>query len=1078
MVPDLPAANQQELRLELLGRFRVTVGEKIIPDDDWRLRKARALLKLVALAAGHQMHRERVMDLLWPDLDAEAAARNLKYTLHVARRTLDSSPGAAARYLQLRNDLLALNPPGCLWIDVEAFQAAAAQARSSRSPAAHQAALDLYAGDLLPEDDYEDIYADQREGLRALYLSLLGELADLQQTRGELALAIETLQRLVAAEPTEEEAHQKLIRLYVETGQRHQALRQYHVLCKALERCLDAKPSDASQKLYQAVLAHKAAPVAPPVIRHNLPTPVTSFVGREQEAREVERLLKATRLLTLTGPGGCGKTRLALEVATRVAAEAAREVWLVELAALRDAAEVAPAIAVALGVRAPAGDPLPAVVTHVGTRQSLLILDNCEHLLETCVAAAHQLLRGCPHLQVLTTSRQALGVAGETVWQVPPLSVPDGLSSAAPEQYDALRLFADRARLVQPSFALLDQNLPAVVAICRRLDGLPLAIELAAAQLRALSPAQIAERLDDRFRLLRSGNRAALPRHQTLSAVVDWSMDLLQPGERTLFQRLAVCAGGFDLEMAEAVGAGGEIAPTAVLDLLFGLVDKSLVVVDIDRQGAVRYRLLETLREYGLEQLATGAGEPAVRERHAGHCLALAEQAEPYFSGPEQGAWMGRLEREHENLREALRWLQSTGDAETGLRLGGALWEFWERRSQGGDARQWLEALLARGAGAPPAVRAKALNAAAHLADMQGDYQAAAGRHAECLAVRRELGDLPGVALALNNLGNMARQTGDYPLAVTHYAEAVALSRRLNFGRGMAIASHNLGLVLIRQGETGRGAVMLEEAVAIWRELGQKQHVAVALDNLSNACRLQGDPERARACLEESLALRRELGDRFGIANTLHHLGTLAQQSGDLTLARDLCTESLALHREAEYRWGIASVSCDLGLIRMHLGDLPAAAVLLEESFGLLRAMGEKSGLATAHEHLGLLAVRLGDRGRARAHLGDSLRLRHELGERTNVAVCLQELAEQVLAESDPELAVQLWSAGAALQDAAGTGVVEGTPNLPAARVQLGAAGFAVAMASGQRLSLEDAVALALSPRAGVSRPDGPRADR
>lgn len=1060
MVPDQSVPTPEDLRIELLGRFRATVGQRVIPDEDWRLRKARALLKLVALAPGHQVHRERVMELLWPDLDPDAAARNLKYTLHMTRRTLDPAPGAAGRYLQLSHDLLVLCPAaGRLWIDVEAFQDAAALARSSRSPAAHQAALALYAGDLLPEDDYEDMYADKRDGLRTLHLGLLRDLAGLQQTRGELALALETLQKLVAAEPTEEEAHQKLIRLYIETGQRHQALRQYHLLCKALERDLDAKPSAASQKLYQALLAHKPSAVEPPPlpsVRNNLPSPVTSFIGRERELAEAQRLLRETRLLTFTGPGGCGKTRLALQVGASRAAGPEGEVWLVDLSALRDGEAVAPAIGAALGVRSQAGDALQAVIKQVGARPALVILDNCEQILEACAAAATALLQGCPRLQVLTTSRQALGVAGEMVWRVPPLALPSQVG-ANPEQFDAIRLFAERGKLVQPAFAISPANLPAVVAICTRLDGLPLAIELAAAQLRLLSPAQIEERLDNRFRLLRHGNRTAPTRHQTLAAVVEWSMDLLGAAERTLFQRLAVCAGGFDLEMAEAVGAGDAIADADVLDLLYGLVDKSLVAVDVSPQSEVRYHLLETLREYGLQELAASGAETAVRSRHAHYCVALAEEAEQHFSGAGQGPWMARLERENENLREALRWLQTAGDAETGLRLGGALWMFWERRAQSGDARKWLEALLDRGAGAAPAVRAKALNAAANLADIQGDYQTSARRHAECLAVRREISDLPGVARSLNNLGNMARQTGDYRAAIRYYEEAVDLARQLNEPNVAAIPLHNLGLLLIRQDDTAGGVRLLEEAVAMWRTAGNRQNVAVALINLGNGYRRQGNLDQARRCLEESLSTRRELGDRFGTAVTLHHLGSLAQQRGDLAQARDLCTESLALHREAQHPWGIAQVSCDLGLIQMHLGDLAAAALLLKEGFDLLSAMGEKSGIATAHEHLGLLAARVGDREGARSHLCASLRLRHELGERGGVHDCLQELAEHVLLPSEPAIAVQLWAAGAA--------GMERFPHLDEVRACLGEAGYAAAVAAGRSLTLADAVALALTTR-------------
>jgi predicted ATPase len=551
--------------------------------------------------------------------------------------------------------LLALIPPGPLWIDVEAFEAAAAAARRTQDAQAYAAAAALYGGDLAPEDRYEDWAANRREALHVLYLALLLELARLYEARGEQARAIETLQRVIACDPAHEQAHAALMRAYALAGQRQQALRQYQQLRAALQRELDAEPDPATQQLHQEILAGRyagelpltavpspsrggASPLGtgfpqsgmegsvggqliaplPPGERaprgglpqsgtegkpkHNLPSAVTSFVGREREMETVRQLLASTRLLTLHGAGGCGKTRLALEVAATLRAEYTDGVWLVELAPLADPVLVPQAIAAALGVREEAGRPLLDTLRDtLRPKHLLLLLDNCEHLLPGCATVAGSLLRACPRLRLLATSREALRIAGETTWRVPSLTLPTlpsgefgmrnvewgtgaqhsafRIPHADLAQSEAMRLFADRAAAAAPGFALTSQNAPVVAQVCRQLDGLPLAIELAAARVRVLSVEQIAARLDDHFRLLTGGSRTAPARQQTLQATVDWSYDLLTASERTLFHRLSVFAGGFTLEAAEAVvsdqAAGGRRQTLALhgLDCLLPTAD-------------------------------------------------------------------------------------------------------------------------------------------------------------------------------------------------------------------------------------------------------------------------------------------------------------------------------------------------------------------------------------------------------------------------------------------------------------------------------------------------------------------------
>jgi predicted ATPase/DNA-binding SARP family transcriptional activator len=587
--PKAPLARPEAVRVCLLDGFRVAVGPKTIEEGRWRLQKAASLVKLLALAPGHRLHREQIIELLWPNLQPKAAANNLHQALHVARRTLEPE-AVAPSYLHLRAELLELCPNSVLWVDVEAFEEAAAMARRSHEPGAYQAAVELYAGDLLPDDRYEDWAEERRESLRVLYLVVLVEMARLHEERGDVGAAIKALQEVVATEPTHEGAQASLMRLYTLSGQRYQALRQYKRLVQTLGRELDTE----SRRLYEEILAGRTPTAIDPLPgggepaelpsaadRHNLPDALSSFVGREREVVEVERLLDAVRLLTLTGVGGSGKTRLALEVARHLVGAYPDGVWLVELAPLSEGALVPQAVAAALGIREQPNRALISTLVNVLREQKvLLVLDNCEHLIGATAHLAEALLRSCPRLRIVATSREMLGATGEVSWLTPPLSGPDLQQQPLVkdlEGYESARLFVVRAQYRDPSFVLTPRNVQAVAQICRRLNGIPLAIELAAARIGELSVEQIATRLGDSWRLLTTGSRIATPRHRTLRGTLDWSYKLLSEPERRLFRRLSVFAGGWTLEAAEAVCSGNGIDEEDVSALQSRLVDKSLV---------------------------------------------------------------------------------------------------------------------------------------------------------------------------------------------------------------------------------------------------------------------------------------------------------------------------------------------------------------------------------------------------------------------------------------------------------------------------------------------------------------------
>jgi predicted ATPase/DNA-binding CsgD family transcriptional regulator len=691
---------------------------------------------------------------------------------------------------------------------------------------------------------------------------------------------------------------------------------------------------------------------------HNLPAELTRFVGRERELATIQAMLAKARLLTLTGAGGVGKTRLAIEVAGQVLDAFPDGVWLVELAAITDPARLEDAVARTLGVREEPGRPLSdTLAAALRPRPLLLLLDNCEHLAGACAALAQALLRAGRHLRILATSRQPLGLIGETVWPVPSLSVPNGRGPQADEgllQYEGVELFVERATAVLPSFRLTASNAAAVAEICRRLDGIPLAIELAAARVRMLPPHQIAERLQDRFALLTGGSPTALPRYQTLRGTLDWSYHLLTDPERVLLRRLAVFAGGWTLEAAEVVCGDEEqrrsnddgdvhpssvLPPSSVLDLMAGLVDKSLVVAEMEGEEP-RYRYLETVRQYAQDRLRESGEAEAVELRHGAYFLGLAERADPLLSGPNQVAWYRRLEREHDNLRAALRGALDRRATDTALRLGAALTGFWMVLGHRNEGLRWFEELMSLSAETPPALRSKILYGVAGFAQAQCDFDRAADAFRECLALRRELGDHHGVARLFDSLGEMARKQGDYERAVAHLEESLALGRGIGDQYSIALSLRRLASVTRDRGDYRVAELLYNESLAMFRALGDTHWIAHVLDELGGLAQDLGDYERSARLLEESLATFRKLGDKDGLATCLNNLGLLALKRGDGARAATCFKESVALFREINARWGIPGCLEALAGAALVQGRAERAALLLGAADTLRAAIG------------------------------------------------------------------------------------------------------------------------------------------
>ena len=682
---------------------------------------------------------------------------------------------------------------------------------------------------------------------------------------------------------------------------------------------------------------------------NNLPAPRSSFVGREREIEEVERELAMTRLLTLTGVGGSGKTRLAPEVARDLVDAYPEGVWLVELAPLSEEALVPKAVAEALKIPERPAEPLADTLVEVlRDRALLLILDNCEHLLKSSALLVDKLLDSCPRLSILATSREALWVEGEIMWNVPPLSVPEPQGTPSSEEleaYESVRLFVERARERSPSLSLSAPNALAVADICRMLDGIPLAIELAAARVDTLSVEQISERLEGSLELLTRGGRTAVPRHRTLKGTLEWSYGLLSEPERVLFRRLSVFAGGWTLEASEAVGSGEAVAQIEVLDLLSGLVEKSLVVTKRGHEGGARYRLLESIRQYALEKLEeTGEVEDA-KHAYAQYFLALAEEGEPELLGPRETQWYNRLEEEHDNIRAALSWSLEGADPELGFRLAGAIWWFWQRHGHLSEGLMWLDEGLARGSAASAIARAKALGGIGWLAYGHADPDRMKESATEGLRLSTEarLGSHHR-ALFLQVLGIASWQEGDYERATKLTEESVNLSREANELGVLANSLIELGTAFVwRVGGQERARAYYEEALAISRELGSASVLRSCVNCLGLTYLLQREPERALPFFEEAAALCREAGDKTLLHFLVNNLGWVALLGGDLDRAEALHKESIALSKELGGSMGtlvfLEGLACEAGA----KGEIERAARL----FGVAEAWGEATGVGS-----------------------------------------------------------------------------------------------------------------------------------
>jgi predicted ATPase/DNA-binding SARP family transcriptional activator len=935
------------LQISLLGPFDVRVENK--PLAPLRTRKGQWLFALLALRHGRVVAREWLAGTLWPDSAENQALANLRLSLTDLRHALG---GEAYRLGSPTTQTLCLDLEGAE-VDLLAFD----KAVQSDDPSLWEQGVDTYRGMLLEGCNEEWVFPERRAHEQA-FLCLLERLSAWERSAGKPMAAVRHLRRALAVDPFAESVHCSLMQALADTGDFASATQHYRDLRQLLHRELNAEPSAATSALFKHIQRQAHSQVHSPGLSTEpglpsaavgcLPRPVSRFIGRENAVNTIKGYLQDVRLLTLTGMGGVGKTRLAIQVAHEVAAAFPDGVWFVDLSSLSDPGVVPQSIATVLGVREqPDRTLLTSLGDYLQRKHLLLILDNCEHLLAASAAAIDTLLQRCAFLHFLTTSRQPLGLTGEATWQVPSLALPEASSASADPKdlvstmvkYEAVQLFVERATLALPTFQLNPQNVRAVAEVCAHVDGIPLALELAAARVRALSMEQIAVRLEDRFHLLTGGSRTALPRQQTLRASIDWSYNLLLTTEQRLLRRLAVFSGGWTLEGAEEVCAGESVEIGEVVDLVTQLVDKSLVAAT-EEAGVMRYRLLETVRHYAFDRLVESEETEEARNRHRIYFLALAEEAGGKLQGSEHHYWANRLETEYDNLRAVLRGcLETVAGRMCALQLAGALSWFWDRQGYLNEGRAFLQAALAH-PDAPEQIananyagaRAGALYGAGKLAWRQNDVESAAAYFEESLRLYEVFGDPTYRAFTLLWLGNAVFRQQRYRKAQDIFAQTLALGQELKNDALMAWAFLWLGNVA---DEPESAHTYYLQSLSLAKQIGLNDCLAHCLCNLGSQAMQRGDYAAARTLFRDGLQHWRILQNKPETVQAVAMLALLAAASGQERRATLLfaATENLrkemgiavAANKQQEYTERVSAMQ----------------TVLTEETFSVIWAQGQ-----------------------------------------------------------------------------------------------------------------------------------------
>ena len=1061
-------------QIQLFGGLSLTRGDETIAR--FRSQKFGLLLAYLSLFPKRSHSREELADLLWPDADSETGRVNLRTALASLRRQLEPPGTPAGSVLQTENRSHVRLNPQTVSSDVSEFEAAlvlaarTAKENAGETIARLTRAVQFYNGPLLP-GSYDDWALSERDRLAEAHLRALRQLVLLTRD-GDSDQALDFARRAVSADPLREESHGAVIQLLMESGQVSLAQRQFDELTRLMRNAFDTAPAPEIAALLktapvkrpvpkalaspapESVTAPNSAPspavtsaaakveivATPPAeaVPQNLPLLPTRFFGRDEEIDALCRMLRDdARLVTITGPGGSGKTRVSVEVAQRLGRDFPSGIWFVPLADVREPERIGEAVAGALKIKRSVSDDTPLLSricdallsASASDTPALLVFDNFEQVADEGASVVVELLARVPHLTCLITSRQRLRIEAEQEFPLLPLPVPE--HPGTPErllEFSSVQLFVARARAARPDFQLTARNAASVAALCAKLEGIPLAIELAAAWAEALTPAQMLARMEKRLDLLISRRRDVSARHRTLRAAIEGSVFLLPPDAQTVFAALSVFRGGWTMDAAESVCDD----PLAFAHLAT-LCDHSLVLRDSGDNSAIRFRMLETLREFAREQLES-ADETAARSvetRHAEYFTRLTREAVAQLTEPNQADALRLLESDHDNLRAVLDFRLRDGKLGAALALAAQLANFWATRGHFAEGRQRLSTLLEQAENdpsVPDTVRAAALRGLGKLAISQADYAVARPSHERALALSRQENDRVGIASSLSELGKCALQQSSYDEANQFFEEALAEYRAIGDTKGVALLLNNLGATALAKGLPNIARDYLEESLPLSRRVGHHRVVGITLFNLASIALSEGDFVRARTYYEESLAVRRDLGDVAGAGRVLEGLGHLAMEEGD---------SDAALHR-------------------------------LEESLVLQRKVGDKDAVASLCLHKAIVFTEMKrDWESAWPCLVESIAQCRQSGNRHYFANALDAVAVIAALRRDWERAVQLWAAAANLRNVLGVTVEYGHGRKMAramddVRAHLSPDAFEAAWKAGEKLTLPDAANLAL----------------
>ena len=1033
------------MEVRLLGTFSVTVSGTPVDPHAWRLAKAQHIVKLLALAPRHRLHRDELIELLWPDREPRSAANNLYQALSAVRRAVGAAGGDGHDFVRLEDEWVMLAPASEVWVDVEAFEALSRRSE----PGDLRAGLALYRGDLLADDRYDEWCTARRDALARVRNDMLGRLARSCLETGDLTEARGLLAELLEVDPADEAAHQDLMRVHAFSGNRAAAQQQFAALEGALRDTLDVGPSTESRRLLDQIRAGQLAPpgrprapaatsppeqVSPPT---NLPAALSSFVGRERELTELRTAVGRRRLVTLTGPGGCGKTRLATEVASGCLGEFCDGVFLVELGPLTSESRVDLEIARTLGVRRSGqASVVQAIADRIGSGQVLLLLDNCEHLIDAAAGVVEALVSACPQLAVVATSREPLRVPGEWVRRVPSLRLPDMHDLPATSElvrYDAVRLLIDRVSGVDADFELDESNAVTAAQVCVRLDGLPLALELAAALVPSLGVAGVAAGLDDRFHLLTTGRRTGLTRHQTLEAAIAWSFALLSDEQRDLMCRLATFRDSFDVPAATAVGGMAATGPAAMAARLADLAERSMIVAEPSPEHP-RFRLLETIREYAAAELQQRGVSGDARDAHARWFATVIDRSAGELTGPRHHEWLARLDESRTDLRVALARFREIDPVEE-VRLVAALWPYWLWFGYLDEGVHELEAALALDADPSQARSTCWLGVfALHSRWSGGRTPGMQGYLDNALAEARAVGSAAAESRALlfdgvfhsfidldpsdtagrrfrhaEQVAAAAGLVADHVSALHARAVLAAHCSRYELARDLLLDSRRMltstprpaGDVLMLPACPVATSRRLGAPWLVWEETfmphlttSARSEGAYVEANLGSVARAVGNHDAARRHLEVSLAMYRSEGDSSGEALALSRLGWLALAEGELERARHRMGEALAVYESVGDVRGRHMVMLGLSRVAIESGTAGEARRLLDEAQRGAGQQSDQPAVLAALDVRGALEVAVGNVEAAITALRQALDIVAVTGFHRTVAVVSLDLAD------------------------------------------------------------------------------------